>query len=244
MKTAIITGAGSGIGRAAAIALAEAGYWVALAGRRADALEETCDLAGGGLVVPTDVTDPDQVRALFERTAAEYGRLDVLFNNAGYNAPMVALEDLPFDELRATIDINLIGAMLCAGEAMRLMKAQTPQGGRIITTGSLSAHMPRPMTAAYTISKHALTGLTKSILLDGRAFGITASQIDVGNAATDMSGYMEVGAMQADGQRRVEPRMDVVNVANMVLHIAELPLEANVPFVTVMASGMPFYGRG
>ena len=244
MKTAIITGAGSGIGRAAAIALAEAGYWVALAGRRADALEETCDLAGGGLVVPTDVTDPGQVRNLFERTVAEYGRLDVLFNNAGYNAPMVPLEDLPFDELRATIDINLIGAMLCAGEAMRAMKAQTPQGGRIITTGSLSAHMPRPMTATYTISKHALTGLTKSILLDGRDFGITASQIDVGNAATDMSGYMDAGAMQADGQRRVEPRMDAANVAKMVLHIAELPPEANVPFVTLMASGMPFYGRG
>ncbi len=244
MKTAIITGAGSGIGRAAAIALAEAGYWVALAGRRADALEETCDMAGGGLVVPTDVTDPGQVRNLFERTVAEYGRLDVLFNNAGYNAPMVPLEDLPFDELRATIDINLIGAMLCAGEAMRAMKAQTPQGGRIITTGSLSAHMPRPMTATYTISKHALTGLTKSILLDGRDFGITASQIDVGNAATDMSGYMDAGAMQADGQRRVEPRMDAANVAKMVLHIAELPPEANVPFVTLMASGMPFYGRG
>ena len=244
MKTAIITGAGSGIGRATAIVLGQAGYRVALAGRRIEALRETADLAGGGLVVATDVTDPVQVRALFDRAGAEFGRLDVLFNNAGYNAPMVPLEELPFEELRATIDINLIGAMLCAGEAMRLMKAQAPQGGRIITTGSLSAHMPRPMTAAYTVSKHALTGLTRSILLDGRGFGITASQIDVGNAATDMSGYMEQGAMQADGQRRIEPRMDVVNVANMVLHIAELPPEANVPFVTVMASGMPFYGRG
>jgi len=244
MKTAIVTGAGSGIGRATAIVLTKAGYKVALAGRRAQALQETADLAGGGLVVATDVTDPARVRALFDRVGAEFGRLDVLFNNAGYNAPMVPLEDLPFNELRATIDINLIGAMLCAGEAMRLMKAQAPQGGRIITTGSLSAHMPRPMTAAYTVSKHALTGLTKSILLDGRGFGITASQIDVGNAATDMSGYMTAGAMQADGERRVEPRMDVANVANMVLHIAELPPEANVPFVTVMASGMPFYGRG
>ncbi len=244
MKTAIITGAGSGIGRATAITLANAGYWVVLAGRRGDALDETCDLAGGGLVVPTDVTDPHQVRRLFERTVAEYGRLDVLFNNAGYNAPMVPLEELPFEELRAVIDINLIGAMLCAGEAMRAMKAQTPQGGRIITTGSLSAHMPRPMTAAYTASKHALTGLTKSLLLDGRPFGITASQIDVGNAATDMSGYMETGALQADGQRRVEPRMDVARVAETVLYIAELPPEANVPFVTVMAPGMPFYGRG
>ena len=244
MKTAIITGAGSGIGRAAAIVLGKAGYRIALAGRRIEALEETANLAGGGLVVATDVTDPAQVKALFDRGGAEFGRLDVLFNNAGYNAPMVPLEDLPFDQLRATIDINLIGAMLCAGEAMRLMKAQAPQGGRIITTGSLSAHMPRPLTAAYTVSKHALTGLTKSILLDGRGFGITASQIDVGNAATDMSGYMTAGALQADGERRVEPRMDVANVANMVLHIAELPPEANVPFVTVMASGMPFYGRG
>jgi len=244
MRTAIVTGAGSGIGRATAIALANAGYFVVLAGRRADALDETSDLAGGGLVVPTDVTDPDQVRALFDRTVMECGRLDVLFNNAGYNAPMVPLEDLPFSELRAVIDINLIGAMLCAGEAMRVMKAQAPQGGRIITTGSLSAHMPRPLTAAYTASKHALTGLTKSILLDGRAFGITASQIDVGNAATDMSGYMETGALQADGRRRVEPRMDVKNVADVVLYIAGLPPEAHIPFVTVMASGMPFYGRG
>ena len=244
MTTAIITGAGSGIGRATAIVLARAGYKVALAGRRADALEETAALAGGGLVVPTDVTDPGQVRALFERTVTEFGRLDVLFNNAGYNAPMVPLEDLPYEELRAVIDINLVGAMLCAGEAMRVMKAQTLQGGRIITTGSLSAHMPRPLTAAYTVSKHALTGLTKSILLDGRGFGITASQIDVGNAATDMSGYMETGALQADGERRVEPRMNVTTVAEMVLHIAELPPQANIPFVTVMASGMPFYGRG
>lgn len=244
MKTAIITGAGSGIGRATAIVLAKAGYAVTLAGRRAEALEETAQLAGSGLVVATDVTDPVQVRALFDRTTAEWGRVDVLFNNAGYNAPMVPLDELPFAELRAVIDINLIGAMLCAGEAMRVMRAQAPQGGRIITTGSLSAHMPRPLTAAYTASKHALTGLTKSILLDGRAFGITASQIDVGNAATDMSGYMETGALQADGQRRVEPRMDVSRVAEMVRHIAELPPEANVPFVTVMASGMPFYGRG
>ena len=244
MKTAIITGAGSGIGRATAIVLAKAGYQVALAGRRIDALEETAHLVGSGLAVATDVTDPEQVKALFDRTIGEWGRLDVLFNNAGYNAPMVPLDELPFAELRAVIDINLIGAMLCAGEAMRVMKAQTPQGGRIITTGSLSAHMPRPLTAAYTASKHALTGLTKSILLDGRNFGITASQIDVGNAATDMSGYMETGALQADGQRRVEPRMDVVRVAETVLHIAELPPEANVPFVTVMASSMPFYGRG
>lgn len=244
MKTIIITGAGSGIGRATAVVMARAGYRVVLAGRRIDALEETAELAGNSLVVATDVTDPAQVRALFDRTIADYGRLDVLFNNAGYNAPMVPLEDLPFPELRAVIDINLVGAMLCAGEAMRVMKAQAPQGGRIITTGSVSAHMPRPLTAAYTASKHALTGLTKSILLDGRSFGITASQIDVGNAATDMSGYMETGALQADGQRRVEPRMDVSNVAEMVRHIAELPPEANVPFVTVMASGMPFYGRG
>lgn len=244
MKTAIVTGAGSGIGRATAIALARAGYQVVLAGRRVDALEETAGLAGSGLAVATDVTDPSQVRALFDRAAAEYGRLDLLFNNAGYNAPMVPLEDLPYEELRAVIDINIVGALLCAAEAMRVMKAQSPQGGRIITTGSLSAQMPRPLTAAYTVSKHAMTGLTKSLLLDGREFGITASQIDVGNAATEMSGYMATGALQADGQRRIEPRMDVANVADMVVHIAELPPEANVPFVTVMASGMPFYGRG
>ncbi|MGZ3298235.1 MAG: SDR family oxidoreductase [Asticcacaulis sp.] len=244
MKTAIITGAGSGIGRATAILLAQAGFKVVLAGRRADALDETAELAGGGLSLPTDITDPVAVRALFEQTVDTFGRVDLLFNNAGYNAPAVPLEVLPFEELRNVIDINLIGSMLCAGEAMRVMKTQSPRGGRIINNGSLSAHMPRPLTAAYSASKHAITGLTKSILMDGRAYGITASQIDVGNAATDMSGHMVTGALQADGERRAEPRMAADNVAQMVLHIASLPDEANIPFVTVMASGMPFYGRG
>ena len=246
MKIAVVTGAGSGIGRAAALALAEAGWAVVLAGRREEPLRETAALARSvrTLCVPTDVADERAVKALFARTQAEYGRLDLLFNNAGYNAPFHALEDLPVEELRRTIDINLIGAMLCAGEAMRLMKTQTPQGGRIVITGSLSAQMPRPLTAAYSASKHALTGLTKSIEMDGRPYGIMASQIDVGNAVTAMSGYMTTGALQADGQMRPEPRMSADEVAKMVVHIASLPPEANMPFVTLMASGMPFYGRG
>lgn len=241
---AVVTGAGSGIGRAAAVALSQAGYSVVLAGRRADALTETAALAPHMLAVPTDVTDPVAVAALFDRAVANYGRVDVLFNNAGYNAPALGLDELPLDELRAVLDINILGAMLCAREAVRAMKAQSPQGGRIINTGSLSAHMPRPLTAAYSVSKHAITGLTKSLLMDGRGFGITCSQIDVGNAATDMSGHMVTGAIQADGQLRAEPRMDSDNVAKMVVHIAGLPVEANIPFVTVMASGMPFFGRG
>ena len=246
MKVALVTGAGSGIGRAAAIALAEAGWAVVLAGRRADPLAETAALARTvhALSVSTDVSDDQAVKALFEATKARFGRLDLLFNNAGYNAPFHPLEDLPVAELRKTIDINLIGAMLCAGEAMRAMKAQDPQGGRIITTGSLSAQMPRPLSAAYSASKHALTGLTKSILMDGRPYGITASQLDIGNAASAMSGHMLTGALQADGQMRPEPRMSAEEVAKMVVHIASLPPGANVPFVTLMASGMPFYGRG
>ncbi len=245
-RVALITGAGSGIGRAAAMALAEAGYVVVLAGRREEALRETAALSRTvrALAVPTDVSDEVAVKALFARAITEYGRLDLLFNNAGYNAPFHPLEDLPVAELRKTIDINLIGAMLCAGEAMRVMKAQDPQGGRIINTGSLSAQMPRPLSAAYSASKHAITGLTKSILMDGRVHGISASQIDVGNAATDMSGHMVTGAIQADGQLRQEPRMSADEVAKMVVHIAGLPPEANIPFVTLMASGMPFYGRG
>ncbi len=246
MRTAIITGAGSGIGRAATIALAEAGWAVVLAGRRAEPLHETAALARtvDATCVPTDVSDEHAVKALFDRAVADHGRVDLLFNNAGYNAPFHPLEDLPVAELRKTIDINLIGAMLCAGEAMRTMKAQEPQGGRIINTGSLSAQMPRPLSAAYSASKHAITGLTKSILMDGRAFGVTCSQIDVGNAASAMSSHMLTGALQADGQMRPEPRMSADEVARMVVHIASLPPEANVPFVTLMASGMPFYGRG
>ncbi|WP_211211131.1 SDR family oxidoreductase [Asticcacaulis biprosthecium] len=243
-KIALVTGAGSGIGRATALHLSRAGYSVVLAGRRASALAETAALGDNMLAVPTDITDPLAVKALFDKTLAVFGRLDVLFNNAGYNAPALPLEELPLDELRAVLDINILGAMLCAGEAMRIMKAQEPRGGRIINTGSLSAHMPRPLTAAYSVSKHAITGLTKSILMDGRAFGITCSQIDVGNAATDMSGHMVTGAIQADGQLRPEPRMSADEVAKMVGYIASLPPEANIPFVTVMAGGMPFYGRG
>ncbi len=243
-RIAIVTGAGSGIGRATALALSEAGYSVVLAGRRGDALRNTAALGKHMLAVPTDVTDEAAVAALFDRTVAEFGRVDLLFNNAGYNAPALPLDELPVAELRTVIDINIIGAMLCAREAMRTMKAQAPQGGCIVNTGSLSAHMPRPLTAAYSASKHAITGLTKSILMDGRAFGITCSQIDVGNAATDMSGHMVTGAIQADGQLRAEPRMDADNVARMVLHIADLPPEASIPFVTVMAAQMPFFGRG
>ncbi|ESQ87566.1 3-oxoacyl-ACP reductase [Asticcacaulis sp. AC460] len=243
-KIALVTGAGSGIGRATALHLSQAGYSVVLAGRRADALNDTAKLGANMLAVPTDITDPQAVSALFDKTVAEYGRLDVLFNNAGYNPPFLPLEDLPIDELRMTLDINILGAMLCAGEAMRIMKAQDPHGGRIINTGSLSAHMPRPLSAAYSVSKHAITGLTRSLLMDGRAFGITCSQIDVGNAVTDMSTHMVSGAIQADGQLRPEPRMSADEVAKMVVHIAGLPPEANIPFVTVMAGGMPFYGRG
>ena len=245
-KVAVITGSGSGIGRATAIALAAVGWAVVLAGRREEPLRETAALARtvDALVVPTDVSDEHAVTALFDSTLAQFGRLDLLFNNAGYNAPFHPLEDLPVTELRKTIDINLIGAMLCAGEAMRVMKAQTPQGGRIVTTGSLSAQMPRPLSAAYSASKHALTGLTKSILMDGRAFNITASQIDVGNAASAMSTHMTTGALQADGTLRPEPRMSADEVARTVVHIASLPPEANIPFVTLMASGMPFFGRG
>lgn len=243
-RVAIVTGAGSGIGRAAAFALSRAGYTVVLAGRRAGALDATAALGEHMLAVPTDVTDEAAVAALFDRTVAEFGRVDLLFNNAGYNAPALPLDELPVSELRAVIDINIIGAMLCAREAMRVMKAQNPQGGCIINTGSLSAHMPRPLTAAYSASKHAITGLTKSILMDGRSHGITCSQIDVGNAATDMSGHMVTGAIQADGQLRAEARMDADNVARVVVHIGALPPEASIPFVTVMAAKMPFYGRG
>ena len=243
-KVAIVTGAGSGIGRAAAVALSEAGYAVVLAGRRAEALTETAALGKGIVAIPTDATDPVAVTALFDRAVAEFGRVDLLFNNAGCSAPAVALEDVPVATLRGVLDVNILGSVLCAREAMRVMKAQTPRGGRIINNGSLSAHVPRPLSTAYVVSKHAITGLTKSLLLDGRAFGVVCSQIDIGNAVTDMSDHMLTGALQADGDMRPEPRMDVGHVARMVVHMAGLPLEANIPFVTVMATGMPFYGRG
>ena len=243
-KVAIVTGAGSGIGRAVAIALAEAGFTGVMAGRRAQTLEETVALAPNAVAIPTDVTDEVSVDALFDQTVARFGRVDLLFNNAGVSAAAVPLDELPVADLRAVLDVNVLGAMLCARAAMRIMKAQTPQGGRIINNGSVSAYGPRPLSAPYVASKHAMTGLTKSIILDGRAHGITCGQIDIGNAVTDMSARMDSGVLQADGQVRPEPRMDVAHVARTVVHMATLPPEANIPFVTVMAAGMPLYGRG
>lgn len=241
---AVVTGAGSGIGRAVAVALAEAGFTGVMAGRRAQALNETVALAPNAVAIPTDVTDEVSVDALFDQTVARFGRVDLLFNNAGVSAPAVPLDELPVADLRAVLDVNVLGALLCARAAMRIMKAQTPQGGRIINNGSVSAYGPRPLSAPYVASKHAMTGLTKSIILDGRAHGITCGQIDIGNAVTDMSARMDSGVLQADGQVRPEPRMDVAHVARTVVHMATLPPEANIPFVTVMAAGMPLYGRG
>jgi NAD(P)-dependent dehydrogenase (short-subunit alcohol dehydrogenase family) len=243
-KVAVVTGAGSGIGRAVSLALAEAGWAVALAGRRAAELEKTA--AGGGrmLAVPTDVTRPEEVRALFAAVRETFGRLDLLFNNAGIGAPAVPLEDLTFEQWNRVVAVNLTGAFLCAQEAIRMMKAQQPPGGRIINNGSISAHVPRPHSAPYTATKHAITGLTRSLALDGRAYGIACGQIDIGNAATEMSARMQEGVLQASGAILPEPRMDVRHVAEAVLYMANLPLEANVPFMTVMATGMPFMGRG
>jgi NAD(P)-dependent dehydrogenase (short-subunit alcohol dehydrogenase family) len=247
-RIAIVTGAGSGIGRACALALVAAGYSVALAGRRLEALEETASLAGPrrseALSVATDVTDVTSVAALFEQVHATWGRLDLLFNNAGAFAPAVPLEDLSIEQWKAVIDVNLTGAFLCTQQAFRLMKAQTPTGGRIINNGSISAHVPRPHTAAYTATKHAMTGLTRSTSLDGRAHGIACGQIDIGNAATDMTEAMAAGILQANGTRMAEPRMDVTHVADAVVQMASLPLSANVQFMTIMATGMPFIGRG
>ncbi len=248
MKTAIVTGAGSGIGRATTIALLEAGYRVVLAGRRAEALQATVAAAGAlgvnALAVPTDVTDPVAVRALFDTTAAQFGRLDLLFNNAGTGAPPVPMEELSFAQWKAVVDINLTGVFLCTQQAFRLMKAQAPRGGRIINNGSISAHSPRPLTAPYTATKHAVTGLTKASSLDGRAFDIACGQIDIGNAASEMTERMAAGILQANGEMAVEPRIDVSVVANAVVHMASLPLEANVQFMTVMATKMPYIGRG
>jgi NAD(P)-dependent dehydrogenase (short-subunit alcohol dehydrogenase family) len=247
-KIALVTGAGSGIGRAVALALQSAGYSVTLAGRRAAELEKTVALANpsGGrmLPVPTDVSQPDSVQALFARTKDTFGRLDVLFNNAGRNAPGIPMEELTYEQWSAVVGVNLTGAFLCAQEAIRLMKSQNPGGGRIINNGSISAHAPRPNSAPYTATKHAITGLTKSIALDGRKHNIACSQIDIGNAATEMTERMTGGVPQADGSTRVEPRMDVRHVAETVLFMANLPLDANVQFVTVMATQMPFIGRG
>ena len=247
-KVAIVTGAGSGIGRASAIALLNAGYHVVLAGRRADALEASIAAAGSegsrALAVPTDACDPASVKALFDTTQQTFGRLDVLFNNAGTGAPAIPLDELSFEQWKAVIDINLTGAFLCTQQAFRLMKNQTPRGGRIINNGSISAHAPRPMSAPYTASKHAITGLTKATSLDGRAHDIACGQIDIGNAATDMTERMTRGVIQPNGQMVPEPRMDVQHVADAVVHMANLPLETNVQFMTIMATKMPFVGRG
>ena len=246
-KIALVTGAGSGIGRAVALALAEADYQVVLAGRRREALEATAALAkdGEGLTpVPCDVADAQSVAALFETVKARFGRLDLLFNNAGTGAPPVPIEDLSLEQWRRVVDVNLTGAFLCAQAAVRMMKAQAPRGGRIINNGSISAHSPRPNSTPYTTTKHAITGLTKSLALDGRAFDIACGQIDIGNAETPMTAPMAAGVPQANGERAVEPTMDVEAVARSVVYMAGLPLEANVLFLTVMATRMPFVGRG
>jgi len=244
-KIALVTGAGTGIGRAVALALSHAGYAVVLAGRRLEALEETASGAKGPtLAVPTDVAEPESVRNLFARTRERFGRLDVLFNNAGTGTPPVPIEDLTYEQWRRAVDTNLTGAFLCTQEAVRMMKAQTPRGGRIINNGSISAHAPRPNSAPYTATKHAITGLTKSTSLDGRAFDIACGQIDIGNAVSPMTERMTQGVMQANGTVTVEPRMDVEHVASAVVYMASLPLEANVQFLTVMATTMPFVGRG
>ena len=245
-KVAIITGAGSGIGRAVSLALLKSGWSVALAGRRAEALEATAGLAKGGetLCVPTDVADPDSVEALFAEANARFGRLDLLFNNAGTGAPPGPLEDHSIEHWRRVIDVNLTGTFLCTRAAFGQMKSQDPRGGRIINNGSISAHAPRPNSIAYTATKHAITGMTRSTALDGRAFDIACGQIDIGNAATDMTRAMSRGVPQPDGSTKVEATMDVQAVADAVLYMAGLPLSANVQFMTVMATQMPFIGRG
>jgi NAD(P)-dependent dehydrogenase (short-subunit alcohol dehydrogenase family) len=246
-KIALVTGAGSGIGRAASLALHAAGYSVALAGRRPEQLKETVARAKsseGLLVAPCDVSQPDQVRALFAGTKKTFGRLDVLFNNAGISAPGIPMEDLSYERWTEVVNVNLTGAFLCAQEAIRIMKAQEPRGGRIINNGSLSAYVPRPNSAPYTATKHAITGLTKCISLDGREHDIACSQIDIGNAVTEMSERMASGVRQANGSSMVEPRMDVRHVAEAVVFMANLPLDANVQFMTLMATKMPYVGRG
>jgi NAD(P)-dependent dehydrogenase (short-subunit alcohol dehydrogenase family) len=244
-KIALVTGAGSGIGRAVSLALESAGFSVVLAGRRADALERTAQAGAGRMrVTPTDVSNPESVRALFAKTREEFGRLDVLFNNAGMGAPAIPIEDLTYEQWSAVVGVNLTGAFLCAQEAIKIMKAQQPRGGRIINNGSISAHVPRPNSAPYTATKHAITGLTRSISLDGRKYDICCGQIDIGNAATEMTERMTGGVPQARGDVMVEPRMDVHHVADAVVYMANLPLDANVQFMTVMATKMPFIGRG
>ena len=248
-KAAIVTGAGTGIGKAVALALLRDGYRVALAGRRKEPLEAASGESGAGpraLAVPTDVSNPEQVRALFARTRETFGRVDLLFNNAGINAPGIPLEELSVEQWRSVVDINLSGMFFCVQEAFRVMKSQDPRGGRIINNGSISAHAPRPYSSAYTSTKHAITGLTKSSNLDGRKYDIAVGQVDIGNAATPMTDRMVSGpgVMQPDGTMKHEPRMDAKAVGDAVVYMASLPLDANVLFMTVMASKMPFVGRG
>ncbi|MCB4820939.1 SDR family oxidoreductase [Roseicella aerolata] len=247
-KYAIVTGAGSGVGRAAALALLGGGWTVALAGRRKDALEETVGLAGDAaprtLVVPTDVGDPKAVNALFDQIRSAWRRLDFLFNNAGGNVPAGPIEDLAYEDWARVVQVNLTGSFLCAQAAFRIMKNQQPQGGRIVNNGSISAHVPRPDSVAYTSTKHAITGLTKTLALDGRPFDIVSGQIDIGNAATPMTQRMTKGVKQANGEIKVEPTMDVTHVGNTILMMANLPLDANIQFVTIAASKMPWIARG
>ena len=247
-KIALVTGAGSGIGKSTALALLKEHYAVVLAGRRKEALEATAaeGKASGSrtLVVPTDVGDPASVRALFAKTRETFGRLDLLFNNAGTGAPPIPLEDLTYEQWKTVVDANLTGVFLCTQEAFKIMKSQDPRGGRIINNGSISAHAPRPNSSPYTSTKHAVTGLTKSSSLDGRKYDIACGQIDIGNAATEMTARMKKGVPQANGTVEIEPTMDVENVARAVVYMASLPLDANVQFLTVMATKMPFVGRG
>lgn len=248
MKTAIVTGASSGIGRSTAIALLQAGYNVVCSGRRVEALNETIALANTekehALAVQTDVTDPASVSNLFNQTKSKFGRLDVLFNNAGISSKGMDLEDVPFDHWMDVVNTNLTGVFLCMQEAFKMMKDQDPQGGRIINNGSISAHVPRPNSAPYTAAKHGVTGLTQSGSLDGRKYNIAVGQIDIGNALTPMARKMATGMPQADGRIAAEPTMDVDNVARTIVYMAGLPLDTNVPFVTIMANGMPYMGRG
>ena len=246
-RVAIVTGGGTGIGKSSALALLNDGYSVAIAGRRPGPLEETVKEAGAEgrmLAVPTDVGAPESVKALFARTMEAFGRIDVLFNNAGGGAPRVPLEDLTYEQWQGVVDSNLTGTFLCTQEAIKIMKAQAPMGGRIINNGSISAHAPRPDSAPYTVTKHGVTGLTKSTSLDGRKYDIACGQIDIGNAATDMTARMTDGTQQADGSVKVEPRFDLEHVAETVLYMANLPLETNVQFITIMATKMPYIGRG
>jgi NAD(P)-dependent dehydrogenase (short-subunit alcohol dehydrogenase family) len=247
-KVAIVTGASAGIGKASAVALLKAGFSVAFAGRREAELNAALASAGAdasrGIAVVTDVTNPVSIKALFDKTVDAFGRLDVLFNNAGIGAPPVDIDELSVEQWRAVVDTNLTGSFLCAREAFRIMKTQSPRGGRIINNGSISAYAPRPNSTPYTSTKHAISGLTKSIALDGRKYDITASQIDIGNAATEMTERMAAGIMQANGTMAIEPRINVKHVADSIVHIANLPLEANVLFMNIMATKMPFVGRG